>query len=92
MIIQKLGTKAASPVKKAEPIKLYLMDLFRPRVSARNPQRCEVRAIPTNEMLFRSPLRNVSSCSSHVEPGIVILTPMVSSNRAIRPNPEAITT
>lgn len=92
IIIQKLGTKAASPLKKMDPIKLYLIDLFLPMESAKKPHKWDVKAIPTKEMQFRTPFLKVSNSSSHVEPGIVILTPIVSNKSAIRPRPEATTT
>ena len=89
---QKSGTTAESPVKMMEPIREYLMDLFRPIVSARKPHRWEVRAIPAKETQLIRPFLRVSSSSSQVEAGMVILTPMVSSKRAMSPRPEAATT
>lgn len=56
---------------------------FLPRLSARNPHKCELHIIPKNEIALNTPFSLVVNFKSHDDTGIINETPHVSSTTLI---------
>lgn len=83
---QKLFTKLDTTVIKKAISNVGTKVFFRPRVSAKNPHRCDERIVPTYPIALKTPLSLVDISRSHCAIGRIILTE-VSSRKAAAINP-----
>lgn len=79
----KVSTKAVNNVGS--------ITFFRPCVSARKPQRCELNIIPTNAMADKTPLSFVVKSKSHSATGRIKLMLKVSNKTVLKIDPLSIT-